>query len=240
MTTTVNISGVEREIKIISIEGNIGAGKSTLLSKLMEYTNILKGLNGKYNFIDEKIVFVKEPIDIWETITDPETGKNMIELFYENPRKWAFAFQMMVITTQENMIEDILKKNPLCEIIISERSIDAGKHVFTEMLVDAGFISAPELQIYDLFFDNCKYKTHTAIYLNIDVKTCFERINERARLGENAIEMTYLEDCDRYYRNWLFEYGEIYQNPQNTFVMPDNSIDLLLPIIMPIFEKFKY
>jgi dephospho-CoA kinase len=50
---------------IISIEGNIGSGKSTFLS-------YLKSNNNKY-------VFVKEPVDEWESVCDTESGKSIIE-----------------------------------------------------------------------------------------------------------------------------------------------------------------
>jgi dihydrofolate reductase len=44
---------------IVSIEGNIGSGKSTLLSNLrLHYEN------------NSNVVFLKEPVDDWEPITD--------------------------------------------------------------------------------------------------------------------------------------------------------------------------
>ena len=57
---------------IISIEGNIGSGKSTLVSELEKY---FKDNN--------KIGFLQEPVDIWNTIKD-ENGTTILEKFYEN------------------------------------------------------------------------------------------------------------------------------------------------------------
>ena len=48
---------------IISIEGNIGAGKTTILEQLEKYVNSKNGFNNK-------IMFLKEPVDIWEAIKD--------------------------------------------------------------------------------------------------------------------------------------------------------------------------
>ena len=45
---------------IISIEGNIGSGKSTLLKNLQD------------KFQDRNYVFVKEPVDLWEHVTDDD------------------------------------------------------------------------------------------------------------------------------------------------------------------------
>ena len=55
---------------IISIEGNIGSGKSTLLKNLQD------------KFQDRNYVFVKEPVDLWEYVTDEE-GKTILVVTHE-------------------------------------------------------------------------------------------------------------------------------------------------------------
>jgi ABC-type glutathione transport system ATPase component len=70
----------ERNVKLVSIEGNIGAGKSTLV----------KTLQNRYSDRDD-IYFLQEPVDLWEKIKDKD-GKNMLQKFYANPKKYAFAF----------------------------------------------------------------------------------------------------------------------------------------------------
>ena len=68
---------------IVSIEGNIGSGKSTLLSNLREhYKN------------SSNVVFLKEPVDEWEKITD-ENGETILKKFYSDQEKYSFSFQMM-------------------------------------------------------------------------------------------------------------------------------------------------
>lgn len=67
--------------------GNIGSGKTTLLTHVRE---ILQSKN-----LNQKIIFLKEPVDVWETIKDEE-GKTMLEKFYADQEKYSFAFQMMV------------------------------------------------------------------------------------------------------------------------------------------------
>ena len=49
--------------RIISIEGNIGSGKSTLVKDLQLY---FKNKNIK----DDKVIFLQEPVDVWNTIYD--------------------------------------------------------------------------------------------------------------------------------------------------------------------------
>ena len=56
---------------ILSIEGNIGSGKSTLLENLRKhYEN------------NDAVVFLKEPVDEWEKITD-ENGETILKKFQE-------------------------------------------------------------------------------------------------------------------------------------------------------------
>ena len=82
---------------IVSIEGNIGSGKSTLLAKLREtYAD------------DANIVFLKEPVDEWEKITD-ENGVTILEKFYADQEKYSFAFQMMAYVSRLKVLRDALK-----------------------------------------------------------------------------------------------------------------------------------
>ena len=79
---------------IFTVDGNIGSGKSTLI-KLMKQ---------KYKeFLNKKIVYLPEPVDIWESIRD-KNGKNVIESYYENQSKFAFPFQMMAYISRVHQI----------------------------------------------------------------------------------------------------------------------------------------
>ena len=62
---------------LVSIEGNIGAGKSTILEHLESYM--------KKN-VNQKILFLKEPLDIWEQFHD-ENVHTILEKFYKNQKK---------------------------------------------------------------------------------------------------------------------------------------------------------
>ena len=207
---STNSLNTPREIKFISIEGNIGAGKSTLLGKMNDYIN-------EYDINkDQHIVFLQEPVDIWESIKD-EDGKNMLELFYENPSKYAFLFQTMVFATQTKLIHETIEQNPACTIIISERSLDAGHHLFTKMLVADGLMSQLEYKIYQhliateqnkYHFSNGNYiikQSNMVLFLDITPEVCIERIHKRSRIGEETIHLDYLKKCDLFYRKWLLE-----------------------------------
>ena len=184
---------IDRIPKIISIEGNIGAGKTTFVQELKK----------RYQNSDE-ILFLTEPIDIWEKIKD-ENNKTILERFYEDPKKYSFSFQIMAYVTRLTVLTKTIVNNPKCKLIITERSLDADKNVFAKMLYDDGLIDNINYNIYLEFYNTYKekYKTSGIIFINADAEVCFERINKRNRTGEESVELEYLKKCERYHLDWL-------------------------------------
>jgi deoxyadenosine/deoxycytidine kinase len=75
---------------LVSIEGNIGAGKSTLLKALKE---------SQIGWC-----FIDEPLDAWTALTDDE-GCNILQLYYQDQRRWASTFQMNAALSRYQKIE---------------------------------------------------------------------------------------------------------------------------------------
>jgi deoxyadenosine/deoxycytidine kinase len=179
-------------LKIISIEGNIGSGKTTLLSKL------------KNKYADNKnIVFLKEPVDDWATITDID-GVTMLEKFYSNQKEYAFPFQMMAYISRLALFKNTIQENPGA-IIITERSLNTDREVFAKMLYDTGFIELVNYKIYLKWFDTFARDCPVSkvIYVNTDPQICFDRIKKRSRTGESSIPLDYLENCHKYHEDML-------------------------------------
>jgi len=179
---------------IISIEGNIGSGKSTILEKLQDF---MKDNN--------RIVFLKEPVDIWETIKDTNTGENILQKFYNNQNKYAFPFQVMAYASRLSMIRNTIKNCNDIDIIICERSLAADKHIFAKMLYDDGKIDDINYQIYNKFYNMFEeeFKLDGIVYIDADAEICSERINKRCRAGESNISLEYLQKCKSYHHDWL-------------------------------------
>ena len=181
-----------QSIKIISIDGNIGSGKSTLMGKLKTYFN-----NNK------NVVFLKEPVDEWETITD-ENGTTILEKFYGDSSKYGFSFQIMAYISRLDVIRKEIKKNPDA-IFISERSLFTDKLVFAKMLFDSGNIELVNYKIYLKWFDTFAedFPVSKVIYVNTDPEICHMRIEKRSRTGESNIPLEYLQNCHKYHNNML-------------------------------------
>lgn len=183
---------------IVSIEGNIGSGKSTLLANLR-----------KYYENNSNVVFLKEPVDEWEKITD-ENGETILKKFYGDQEKYSFAFQMMAYVSRLKVLRDTLKtiKNDSHNkniVIITERSLYTDKMVFAKMLYDSKKIEHVNYQIYLNWFDTFsdEFPVHKVVYVKTSPEKCYERIVKRSRTGEENIPLDYLTSCSNYHDNML-------------------------------------
>ena len=177
---------------IISIEGNIGSGKSTLLSYL----------RNKYKS-NNKVIFVKEPVDEWEKIQD-ENGQTILEKFYFDQEKYSFPFQIMAFISRLTILRKIYNENTN-SIIISERSLYTDKLVFAKMLHDEKKMDLMSYQIYLHLFNEFinDFPVNHLVYVNTSSTICSERIVKRDRKGENLIKLEYLVKCDEYHKEMI-------------------------------------
>jgi deoxyadenosine/deoxycytidine kinase len=254
---------IHNEPIFISIEGNIGSGKSTLLAQLKQHVLLNSEKYGQTINTEPNIktnnsivVFIDEPLEIWEKIIDIEKNRNILELYYENKEKYAFVFQTCVITTQKIIIENTLQQNPFCKFIISERSIDAALYVFAKMLKKNNIISQIEYEILILMAKNNGYKKlDHLIYLNTTPEICMERIQKRNRDGENNIPLEYLIECERHYKDLInqriingekgdikhkiyyfqgedsWALNQLNKSNMSVIIIDNNDLETILPII---------
>ena len=163
--------------KIIIVESEIGAGKSTLLPALAE------GLERR----GWRPVLVYEPVDEWSGI---------LEKFYADPARWAYAFQTFVYSTRIAAIRRAvaaaraapsLSLAPL--VFVLERS-PITDEIFMEL--QRGAVADVEMEMYEVWrrtfapllpIDLAKA---AVLYLKPDLDTCMRRIAQRSRVGEVA------------------------------------------------------
>lgn len=190
---------------IVSIEGNIGIGKSTTVNALKKQLDGAT-INGK------KCVFLLEPVDEWQSITD-KSGEDILTKFYRDQKTYAFPFQMMAYVSRQAKLMEAVSQNPN-SIIITERCIHTDRAVFAKMLHEDGLIDDVCYNIYNKWFDtyakNYDYIGH--VYLRGSPEVCYNRIKHRAREGEE-IPLSYLTSCHDNHDNWL-------AYARNTIVVP--------------------
>lgn len=180
---------------IIYIEGNIGSGKSTFIDNLKKY-------------IDEKGLYaliLQEPVKEWLKLKDSK-GVNVLEHYYKDSKKYAFAFQMNAFISRVKDIVDFKNKYPN-KLIFVERSVYTDKNVFCHMNYLNGNITEMEYKIYNQWFDfyseHFDLKPDAYIYFKTDYNICLERIKKRDRNGEDAIPIEYLKSLEEFHNSWL-------------------------------------
>jgi len=178
---------------IISIEGNIGVGKSSLLDKLRkDYINSAD--------------FIVEPVEEWLSITNDE-GKNILDVFYNDKKRWSYTFQNIAYITRMQKIIDVLL-NSEKQFIIMDRSLDADLNTFANLLHKDGCLDDIEWNAYNKWnnFFQEQYGnifTHIYVYLKCDPNVSKERILKRGREAEKNIDMDYLEKISKCHDDWL-------------------------------------
>ncbi len=195
---------------VITIEGPIGVGKST-------FSQILKS-----NWENSEIV--PEPVDLWKNLINSD-GKNMLDTFYTDIKRYAYTFQNVACITRMMKMEETFKTSE-SKYIFLDRSLATDKHVFEKMLYDSKMINELEHQAYNLWCDfywkyvrdNTKSKP-IHIYLKCDAKICKQRIGKRGRDEEAGISLEYLEDLNKYHDAWLVDGAD----KSNTIVIDCNE-----------------
>ena len=179
---------------IISLDGNIGAGKSTLLAEIRKSI--------------PEIRVVDEPVGQWTALKNGN-GKNLLELFYEDKKRWAYTFQNCAILTRLKNIKEAVEelnangKGP--QVILTERSVLTDKYVFAQMLRDSGDMDDLEWELYDSWFSifSKQHQVNGIIYLSTSSTTSKNRIHIRNRQGEDRIQLDYLDALDRQHKQWI-------------------------------------
>ena len=191
--------------RIFSIEGNIGSGKSTIVE-------LLKDL--KFN---KEVVFLREPVDIWNTIKDKENN-TILSKFYTDANKYAFSFQIMAYISRLSLLRQAIKTHSN-KIIITERCIETDKNVFAKMLYDDGKIEEINYKIYLQWFDEFvkDFPVTAFIQINTSPEKCYERVIQRNRNGE-TIPLDYLKKCNDYHDMW-------FNNMNANIITINNNID---------------
>lgn len=185
---------------IVFVEGNIGIGKTTLLDFLEQagykvYREFRDLLGAEY--------------------LENNQEKNIIELFYSDRKKYAFALQMAALHSRmQDLLEGVFElhhSNRDKEIIFMERSVLTDMNVFEPTLYEEGDLNLAEHCIYEKLSDqNLAHFTkilepYTVVfaYLEGSAELCLERINLRARDGEEKISLDYLTELQKKHDEWL-------------------------------------
>ena len=192
ITSSSSVSASAFAPVIISIDGNIGSGKSTKVRDLEKYYTE-QGRND--------VIFIQEPVDSWNSVVD-ENGVTILSNYYKDQKRFAFRLQMLAYISRLSLLRDAVKKG--YKYIITERCVGTDRNVFSKMLYDKGDIEHDEYIIYQKWYEEfiSDVPIGAIVYIKASPETCLERVNIRAREGEN-IPLEYLKECDKYHDDWI-------------------------------------
>jgi thymidine kinase len=178
----------------VSIEGNIGSGKSSVVEQLAQ-------LNPEHGYVPEQV-------NLWST----EFGNRLLERFYQNPLRYSFEIQNKVC--QAFYDAHLIFPNRGELIRVMERSVRAGLH-FSRVLRQRGYLTYDQFRIIDRWIEIITASVpmpNFTIYLRTSPATCMDRIQSRARPGEDKITMDYLVDLHDEHDFWLMPTMDSLQN----------------------------
>jgi deoxyadenosine/deoxycytidine kinase len=174
------------------VEGNIGSGKSTFLNILKQYLNIQ---------------IMLEPHEQWQNIG----GHNILDLFYKNPKRWAYSFQSYAFISRVMMQQAYARTNPYT-VQILERSVFSDRYCFALNAYELGYMNDLEWKMYREWFswliDTYIAKPDGFIYLRANPKICYERLKKRSRNEEATVSLDYIMRLHEKHENWLVEKKE--------------------------------
>lgn len=190
---------------LISLQGNIAAGKTTLLDALAT---------------TRQFGIIREPVELWQN-SFPD---NLLELFYRDPSRWAFTFQIGAFITRAKTLREIIARtNHTCNI--QERSIACDKQVFAELTHRLGTMTDTEYELYsglwNFLTENYCIKPNLIIYLRTPATICHKRIQQRGRPEEANISLNYLLNLEQAHDEWL------HYQPNVTWLRGEESAPLL-------------
>ena len=209
--------------KNIFIEANIGGGKSTFTRKLMQETQ-----HYNYDLVPGKnTLLLLEPVDEWVKMRDSK-GKNILEHYYEDSKKYSFSFQMnSFISRCEKLLEEtkthLNKYGTKAGPVIMERSVYSDYYCFAKNCFENGSMTEIEYNIYKRWFhwltNSFSIQSSRYIYIRTDPNVCYERVKKRARSAEGVIPLEYLTDLHNKHEEWLLSL------PKNIVLVLDGNKD---------------
>ena len=197
----------------IGIAGNIGCGKTTLTRKLSEYYG-------------------------WTPRYESVTFNPYLEDYYSDIPRWSFNLEVYFLAQR---FKDVLEISKSDEVIIQDRTILEGVHIFVENNYRMGNLSDRDYRTYMDLFDlmmSLVKEPDLLIYIKSSVPHLVSQIQKRGRDYEQGISLDYLAGLNSLYEKWIDSYkGKLlvidgdntdFENRPEDFAAITDRIDAML------------
>ena len=197
----------------IGIAGNIGCGKTTLTRKLSEYYG-------------------------WTPRFESVTFNPYLEDYYSDIPRWSFNLEVYFLAQR---FKDVLEISKSDEVIIQDRTILEGVHIFVENNYRMGNLSDRDYRTYMDLFDlmmSLVKEPDLLIYIKSSGAHLVSQIQKRGRDYEQGISLDYLAGLNSLYEKWIDSYkGKLlvidgdntdFENRPEDFAAITDRIDAML------------
>ena len=165
----------------IGIAGNIGSGKTTLTRMLAEHY----GWTPKYESV---------------------TYNPYLEDYYRDIPRWSYNLETYFLAQR---FKDLLEISKSDDVVIQDRTILEGVHIFVENNREMGNMSERDydtyMQIFSLMMSMVSLPD-LLIYLRSSVSHLVSQIQKRGRDYEQSMSLDYLGGLNEKYEKWIEGY----------------------------------
>ena len=178
----------------IGIAGNIGSGKTTLTEMLAAHY----GWTPKYESV---------------------TYNPYLEDYYKDIPRWSYNLETYFLAQRFQDLLDISRSDG---VIIQDRTILAGVHIFVANNYDMSNLSQRDYETYMQLFNlmmSMVREPDLLIYLKSSVPHLVSRIQQRGREYEQSISLDYLAGLNERYESWIGSYQG------NLLIVDSDSLD---------------
>ena len=165
----------------IGIAGNIGCGKTTLTRMLAEHYG-------------------------WTPKFEAVTYNPYREAYYKDIQRWSYHLETYFLAQR---FQDLLEIANSDEVIIQDRTIMEGVHIFVANNKAMGNLSDRDFDTYMQLFNlmmSMVREPDLLIYLKSSVPTLVSQIQKRGRDYEKSISIEYLSNLNDRYEDWIASY----------------------------------
>ena len=164
--------------RFVAIAGNIGVGKSTLTALL------------------------REQLD-WEPFFEAVGDNPYLADFYADMQRWSFHSQIYFLSRRLRHHWQLLQRT---NSVIQDRTVYEDAEIFARNLYQQGLMVERDYHSYCELYEvvtTVLPPPDLIVYLRASVSTLQERIRRRGRPYEQNIAMTYLEQLNQLYEEWI-------------------------------------
>ena len=165
----------------IGIAGNIGSGKTTLTTLLARHYG-------------------------WTPKFESVTYNPYLADYYADIKRWSFALEMYFL---QQRLHDVLEIAKSKEVIIQDRTLFEGVHIFVANNYAQGNLSERDYNTYMDTFNvmmEVVKEPDLMIYLKSSIPHLVAQIQKRGREYEQSISIDYLSGLNQRYEQWIASY----------------------------------